>query len=151
MKLATALRYATEIARRVHSVNGVLETPTCSNHGTKFKQIWVFGSSVKGSQNPNDLDILIDHELVLPHRSIEQGARLDNEYLRRYGVRKGVNSGHDAFIWLTKGMKNVSRHSRHLEAIEIDVKVLIYPVDELTPFMLDENMKTSTVDPTGRT
>lgn len=34
----------------------------------------------------------------------------------------------ETLMWLTKGMKNVSRHCAHKERVEIDKKVMIFPV-----------------------
>lgn len=64
LKLATALRYANEISRRVREVNGLLATPLCGHEAVRISRVWVFGSTIKGSLAPNDLDLLIDlHEV----------------------------------------------------------------------------------------
>src|ERR1700693_5057438 len=104
MKLKTALRYAHEIARRVHAVYGLLATPLCGNEAVRIRRIWVFGSTVKGSQTPNDLDILIDMEEVGRHYNAKQ-TRVDKAYLRSYGMRFPPRSKYAALKWLTKGMK----------------------------------------------
>jgi hypothetical protein len=130
MKLATALRYANEVARRVQSVNGLLATPLCSHEAVRIKRIWVFGSTVKGSQAPNDLDLLIDLEEVGRRYSFRR-ARVDRQYFRRYGCRRSPPARADALKWLTKGMKMVSRHCLDSECADIDKKVLIYPRNDL--------------------
>ena len=84
MKRKLAFRYAFEVARRVHGVNGILATPLCDREAVRFKRIWVFGSTVKGGEAPNDLDLLIELEPCGRWHSYRQG-KIDKEYLRRYG------------------------------------------------------------------
>ncbi len=130
MKRKDAFRYAFEVARRVHSVNGILATPLCGREAVRFKRIWVFGSTMKGAQEPNDLDLLIDLEPCGRWRSWRQG-KLDKEYLRRYGMWQAVSAEKEALKWLTKGMRKVSRHTLPDEAAVIDIKVLLYPRNDL--------------------
>ena len=128
VKLETAQRYAREIHERVTGVNGLLGTPGCGREAVRIRRIWVFGSTVKGSQAPNDLDILIDLEACgrLFAGSRNQ-ARLDKKALSNYGIRRAVSSRDTCLQWLTAGMKKVSRHCADTEEVEIDVKVEIYP------------------------
>ena len=126
MKLETAFRYAHEIAGRVHAVNGLLSTPLCEHEASRIKRIWVFGSTVKGSTAPNDLDILIEISSAGRYRNWKQG-KLDKRYLRAHGMRFAARSDEYTLKWLTKGMKKVSRHTTNSEGAELDVKVLIYP------------------------
>lgn len=132
MKLTTALRYAHEISNRVKSVNGLLGTPMCNREAVRISRIWVFGSTVKGSQSPNDLDILIECKAVGGFKTHSQG-KLDKWRLRSYGCKTAICAETEAFKWLTKGMKKVSRHDTKYEATELDVKVLIYPRNDLKP------------------
>jgi hypothetical protein len=129
MRRALALQYANEVARRLHSVNGILATPMCDSDAVRFKRVWVFGSTVKGSQAPNDLDLLIEAEPCGRHYSWKQ-AKMDKWQLRQYGFRLPVRSTWEAFKWLTKGMRKVSRHSYRYEG-DIGYKVLIYPRNDL--------------------
>lgn len=126
MKLETALRYARDVASRVHGVNGLLATPLCEHEAVRISRIWVFGSTVKGSPNPNDLDLLIELKECGRFRTRRQ-ARLDKRYFRNYGIRLALPSRDEALKWLTKGMRKVSRHCVDTERVEIDVKVMIYP------------------------
>lgn len=130
MKLETAKRYAKEVARRVAEVNGMVATPRGEREFVKINRIWVFGSTIKGSQSPNDLDLLIELEATGNWQNWED-VGFDPNYLRRYGVYCTRSSHNEALMWLTKGMKNVSRHCTDNEQVEIDVKVMIYPVFEL--------------------
>jgi len=130
MQLTTALRYAHEVARRVNAVNGLLATPLCGREAVRIKRIWVFGSTVKGSQAPNDLDLLIDLAEVGRLYSYKH-TRVDKAYFRRHGTRTAPRARDAALIWLTKGMRMVSRHCLDDECADIDTKVLIYPRNDL--------------------
>lgn len=133
MKRETALKYSREIARRVHSVNGVLATPLCEREAVRISRVWVFGSTAKGSQNPNDLDLLI--EIKECGRRIRKGGyKVDKRYLRATGIVTGCDPIEYALKWISKGMKMVSRHTTRSEATKLDVKKLIYPRYEM-----DEN------------
>ena len=141
MKRETAIKYAREIARRVHSVNGLLATPGCRREAVRIRRIWVFGSTVKGKPNPNDLDVLIDIEevgrlrVIGRHRGrnhVYEGmlrdARIDKSRARKYGWFTSKDSIPEALKWLTKGMKMVSRHTLEGEgAAPFAEQVLIYP------------------------
>ena len=126
MKLATAQRYAREIHERLRAVNGLLATPLCENEAVRFSRVWVFGSTVKGSQTPNDLDLLIECRPVGRHRTLNQAPN-DLRYLRQYGMPSLYSSKAHAFKWLTKGMKLVSRHDTDWEIAPLPERVLIYP------------------------
>lgn len=126
MKRSTAINYARVVARRVHAVNGLLGTPLCDSEAARIRRIWVFGSTVKGSENPNDLDLLIEVDRAGRYRSARQ-ARVDKRYLHAHGMRFAPCSIEYTLKWLTRGMKMVSRHTTHNEGAKLDVKVLIYP------------------------
>lgn len=145
MRRETALRYAREIARRVHSVNGLLATPGCSYEAIRIKRMWIFGSTVKGKPDPNDLDLLIEMSGVgrrriaskrrhkkgftdhTGHRPLLDGM-LDKRQLRNYGVTTVKDSREYAFMWITKNLRHVSRHTTDLEGVETFIEqVLIYP------------------------
>jgi len=55
-----ALRYAAEIARRLHAVNGIVCTPNASHDAIVVRCVWVRGSTARGSECPDDADILVD-------------------------------------------------------------------------------------------
>lgn len=133
MRRATALRYAREIARRLHEVNGVLATPLCQREAVRIKRVWVFGSTAKGAENPNDLDVMIELDCqVGRHRSWRQ-ARIDKQYKRRHGWRVAPSQRQYFLKWLTKGMRGVSRHCLDDDVVQLDVKTLIYPRYDLEP------------------
>lgn len=145
MKLKTALKNAFLIADRVKAVNGLIATPLCEFPGMKIRRMWVFGSTVKGSQNPNDLDLLIEMKETAKGRGWWENknlVRLDKRAARRYGFRNPICSTHEVMVWLTKGTQKTSRHVfRDKEDYQcdpetgwiarIDKKVMIYPRNDL--------------------
>lgn len=130
MKRQTALNYSREIARRLHSINGIFATPLCEHEAVRVSRVWVFGSTAKGSQRPNDLDVMFEMKECGRQRSWEQGA-LDRDYFKRYGIRCAKSSKSEFRKWITKGMKLVSRHDRSEDQVALDVKKLIYPRYEM--------------------
>lgn len=129
MKIETAVRYAIEVAGRVHGVNGKILTPTASREGVIVSHIWVFGSTIKGSLTPNDLDLLIDMK-PFGKRFKPPERPVDKRYEKSYGMVACRDPEDMALIWLTDRMRKVSRHVVGHEVAEIDVKQLIYPVFE---------------------
>ena len=128
MRRELAIRYARQVADRVHSVNGLLATPNCIRDAVRISRIWVFGSTVKGSDFPNDLDLLIEAREVGRTTGWKRGRKLDKYQLRTHGCRLMPHGEREMLIWLTRGMKKVSRHMTYMETVEtIDVKRLIYP------------------------
>ena len=130
MKRTTALRYSKEIARRVHSVNGLLATPLCGSEAVRISRVWIFGSTAKGSQSPNDLDVLIELKPCGRYLRWTNGA-LDKRYYRATGIKVARSPTQEALKWISKGMKMVSRHTTNSESVDIDVKKLIYPRYEM--------------------
>lgn len=62
MKRETALKNIYKLIQRMKSINGVLSTPLEDVDYIKIKRAWLFGSVLKGSENPNDIDIFIELE-----------------------------------------------------------------------------------------
>lgn len=130
MKRATAIKYSIEVAKRLHSINGILSTPVCRNEFVKISRVWVFGSTAKGSQNPNDLDLMIEIKECGRRKTWRQTS-INKRFYRSCGVRTAPDSREYALKWLTKGMKLVSRHCSDSDSVVLDVKTLIYPRFEL--------------------
>ena len=133
MKRATALRYAREIARRLHEVNGLLATPVCNYEAVRVRRVWVFGSTAKGAENPNDLDVMIELNCMVGRHRTWRQATIDKGSYRRSGVRVARNNRDEFLKWLTKGMRGVSRHCRDQDIVVLDVQALIYPRYDLEP------------------
>lgn len=125
MKRATALRNAHRIAERVRGVNGILATPGCDRSAVRIKRVWIFGSTIKGSPAPNDLDVLI--ECVGIGLSPAGQRRCDREYKRRYGMRSSVSCFLELRRWLRCGMQKVSVHFLDIEGSLASPRALIYP------------------------
>lgn len=135
MKLSTALRYAEEIARRLRRVNGLIATPLCDREAVRIRRAWVFGSTIKGSQAPNDLDVLLEIHGVGGARDWRHG-KLDKRALRSYGYWHAISSTNEALKWISRGMRNVSRHCTDLEGgLDLGPKVMIYPRNDLPAYM----------------
>lgn len=133
MTLEMAIRYAVELHIRASMVNGLIATPQGEREAQLVSGMWVFGSTVKGSLNPNDLDVLIKFESVGELRSWEEVGCYDKECYRRYGYKFPRPSEDLARLWLTKGMRFVSihRHSEENANFSLGHRVMIYPRLEL--------------------
>jgi len=123
------LKYSVEIARRVKSVNGLLATPLCEYEAVRISRVWVFGSTAKGSDSPNDLDVLI--ELKPCGRRRKYSECRPNKVAARSGYEWPVASEHECLKWLTKGMRLVSRHLTRDEGAKFDIQKMIYPRYEM--------------------
>lgn len=93
----------------------------------RVRNIWVFGSTAKGSEAPNDLDLLIQMK-ECGSRQPWQEVGFDPEYLRSAGIRVARDSRREARMWLSRGMKGVSRHDFESELVKIDIKLRLWPV-----------------------
>lgn len=154
MKRLTALKNVHKIIYRLKSINGLLATPMESHSYIKVKRVWLFGSVLKGSDTPNDIDLFIE----LAHSSKEQGIYYDDveshitksrrkkrrsDHVLHGGFRinkrhrlwksikhQSVIDNSDTFIfWLRKNIPNVSVHYVYHDRtfFKLDRKCLIYP------------------------
>lgn len=126
MKRNTSIKYCREIHRRVKQVNGLLATPLCQYEAVRISQVWVFGSTAKGKENPNDLDILIRYKLAGRHRTWQQ-TKTVKPYRRICNVKMPPASEEYMLKWISKGMIKVSRHSFEVDNEIADGKIEIYP------------------------
>lgn len=131
MKRSTAIKNINTIIRRVKSVNGLLGTPKHRYDFVKIKRVWLFGSTAKGSTNPNDIDIFVEIINVGPHFSASKHTDrfFDKKFFRCEGVKLLSESSTYAIKWLRSGMKMVSIHRVGDDLIfdELDVKIMLYP------------------------
>lgn len=123
-----AAAYAAEIAGRLHRFNGIIGTPNCSHEAIVVRRAWVFGSFAKGSDTPNDLDVLIDCAPAGRYQAWKPGRKIGGRLL---GVPRMAEAENEFLKWLTQGMRQVSRHIYSHEATEFDLKLMIYPRWEL--------------------
>lgn len=140
MKRATAKRMALTIAERLKSAAGVIGTPGSDHEALRVKRAWVFGSTAKGSEHPNDLDIIMEmHECgrrfwqkgAVQKRTRPGGARLDRAFFRTHRVRMPVSCQQDALRWIRGTMKMVRLHDYGIDGHLADGKIMIYPRNEL--------------------
>lgn len=150
MKRSTAIKNVKEIVRRVNSVNGIIGTPKHEMDFYRIKRVWLFGSVAKGSNEPNDIDIIIEgigvetggnrrhtRERFYPGYSGRYerrgGKHTDRIFEKREssGYFQCKSSKDYAIKWLRSGMKSVSIHTVRGEGRDfleqLDKKVLIYP------------------------
>ena len=60
MNRKTALKKCKTVADRIKAVNGIIGTPHANFQALRISRAWLFGSTAKGKENPNDVDILIE-------------------------------------------------------------------------------------------
>lgn len=158
MKRATADKNLKKVIQRIHDVSGIFETPMCSHEYLKIKRVWVFGSFAKGSDSPNDLDVLV--ELIEPNNPMIKQRGIERKSRRKLFRRSGSSSElelHGGFIgykkkgsfgiphvissknelckYLRAGTKNTSIHFTNEEKellSKLDVKILVYPRNDFT-------------------
>jgi len=119
MKIETALKYIEELKKRLSESNGVIATPTSSREATLFDRVWVFGSVVKGSNEPKDVDILYQCHAVGEFRMI--GA-IDGLIPDRNNGHIAESSRNRAIKILTKGMRMVRFHDYEIDGDYGDIK-----------------------------
>lgn len=149
MKLSTSLKNASRIASKVKGLNGIICTPTTTNKAVKIKRMWLFGSTVKGKENPNDTDILIEY--VVTPETTQRGGHGDNQLLgfgkyklwsvaasKSCWFNRYYNMGKSAEVeclkFLRGGMKKVRFHIWERDGQVGDIpetKVMIYPINKL--------------------
>jgi hypothetical protein len=144
MKRQTALRNVGKVSSKLRQLGGIIGTPECSHPAVRVKRAWVFGSTVKGKQEPNDVDILVELEEVgraQSHEREDDGYRRSNIERRYSTAQKSKGYAYCGVTWpksataeatrfLRAGMKKVSVHdySRSNDFGDInETKVLIYP------------------------
>jgi predicted nucleotidyltransferase len=106
----TAFKYAKTIHERLKSIDGVFLGIDSDFRYEIVMDAWVFGSMAKGSQNPNDLDILYNYKLL----SIRE----------EHGT---IGIEDQFFKFITDGLKQVSLHDMDDNCLAKDHKIEIYP------------------------
>lgn len=132
MRRETAIKNAAEVARRIRQASGCLGTPGFQFEALRIRRAWVFGSTIKGSQNPNDVDILLDCEPCGRHFRVGKGAMLDKERKRRHGYRLARDTLDGAIISLRQGMKGINIHTYQNDGELAHPRVMIWPRNEFT-------------------
>lgn len=144
MKRARAIRYAHTIAARIRARNGIWGTPECEHEFVRIKRVWIFGSTAKGSETPNDLDVLIEYQvtgrfqLTSHWRGTRKGQWVDRlnaravpRSQRQWGIPEPLNSARQCFRAIRKGMPMVRIHQFEIDGDLAQPRVLIYPRNDL--------------------
>ncbi len=128
MKRQTAIRHVHTIAERLRSVGGVIDTPTAQFPRVVVRDAWVFGSVVKGSESPNDVDILLDYDVDGHARKVcEEGVLFDKDTLRRRNILAPLDSEEVALRWLKNGMRMISLHIYRIDHRVATPRVSLFP------------------------
>ena len=131
MKRSTALKNANKIAGILKKNGGIICTPEALFEAAIIRRAWVFGSTAKGKENPNDLDILIDVKIV---GRFNCNAKTNRDYTRRYGILGKLCTHETALRFLRKGTKMTRFHSLDTDGNLFDIpqtKIMIYPRNDL--------------------
>lgn len=139
MKIKTAIHHVKQIRERIRRVNGLIGTPEAGRYCFKIRTAYVFGSTVKGKDCPNDVDILIDGREVgeLQGTSKINLGNRRNAKIVRNGFWKNypIRSQTQAYKYLGHGMKMIRFHDYNFERTFGDIdktKVMIYPRDDFS-------------------
>lgn len=156
MKRKTAIKTALKLAERVKNCSGVIGTPECEYTAFRIKRMWLFGSTAKGCENPNDVDILIDGgECGLiqfanwKNKKSMAGFVKDRKrksdrtfvkfrlgktnkgYLRSCGVCTAVSSRLTALRMIKGNSKMVRFHEYEVDGNLAHPRIMLYPRNEL--------------------
>lgn len=137
MKHQTAIRTALEIAHRIRQVNGLYATPEADREAIRIRRAWLFGSTVKGKADPNDVDILLDYQIVGSHQTTGRLAGrwklAGNAKAGRscMGIRFAVDSYQVALKGLRRNLKMVRFHDLAVDGDLAHPRLMLYPKNEL--------------------
>ena len=152
MKAKTAINNAMKIAERIKLLNGLIGTPGTGFECFRIKRAWVIGSTIKGKENPNDLDIILDAEecgrrfnTVKLYRKCSKwphyyGAKLHKEYLRRYGMYSPVSCEYEAHKYLRGWLKMARIHDWKIDHEAASQRIMIYPRNDLISYARDRHL-----------
>ena len=131
MKRETAIRMAKTVRDRLIQANGLIGTPGCCKEAIRVKRAWVFGSTVKGSQSPNDLDLLLDVSYCGRRFRVGSGSKVDRRTKQNCGAVVAADSKIEAYKYIRGGLKKLSIHSLDYEDEYANPRVMIYPRNDL--------------------
>ena len=127
MKRETAVATAKEVVARLQSCRGVIDTPAASRPKVVVRELWLFGSTLKGAERPNDLDLLWSTELLGEYRMPgEGGAELDTVMNRRYGYVSAKDPFAEARRVLVGNRKMVRLHDKGIDGSVAYPRLLLF-------------------------
>lgn len=127
MKRETAVATAKDIVAKLRDCRGIVDTPAASRPQVRVRELWLFGSTLKGAERPNDLDLLWDTETIGEYRRPgEDGAELDAEMNRRYGYWVAKNPFDEAKRALVGKRKMVRLHDKAIDGCVAYPRLLLF-------------------------
>lgn len=128
------------VVDRIRMFNGIIATPEDHHEFVKVKRVWLFGSTARGKQNPNDTDLLFEFceggrlkRAGKTARGSKQPntAKIDRDYRRRYGIDIAKNTTTSLFRYLRGHLKMIRFHDARIDAKYATDKILVYPRNDL--------------------
>ena len=138
---------------------GKIGTPGTSHEALRVKRAWVFGSTVKGSESPNDLDVLLEmHECgrifwskgSRKSKNRPFGAKTDKRFFRAHRMFRAVACRNEGLLWLKGSLKRLSLHDFALDGEIAIPRILIYPRNDLARVEPKGTSKTRVTQPSAR-
>jgi predicted nucleotidyltransferase len=130
MKRDLALRRLQRIIDRINAVNGVFETPDARYPAVRLINVWLFGSLLKGSETPNDIDLLFEYEELGELRTLKETGVYDKDYYRTYGMKCTIDTWKAFGQQLRKNIPMVRMHKLMVDGSVAYPRALIYPTLE---------------------
>jgi hypothetical protein len=125
MQRKTAIKNAMTVTSRLRKCCGLIGTSGATTDCMKVRRAWIFGSTAKGSEAPNDLDVLLECYSVGKWRP-KQARMLRG----RDGARYKMSGFRVLSNYLSAGMKMIRIHSYDIDGGFGDIpqtKIMIYP------------------------
>ncbi len=130
MKRELAIRRLQKVIDRINAVNGVFETPSARYPAARIVNVWLFGSLLKGSETPNDIDLLFEYEELGELRTLAQTGVYDKDYYRSYGMKCTIDTWKVFGRELRKNIPMVRMHKLMVDGSVAYPRALIYPTLE---------------------
>ena len=127
MKRETAVATAKEIVAKLRDCRGIVDTPAASRPQVRVRELWLFGSTLKGAERPNDLDLLWDAIVFGEYRRPgEGGAELDARRHRSYGLWLAKDPFEEARRTLIGNRKMVRLHDKGIDGVVAYPRLLLF-------------------------
>lgn len=139
MRLKTAIRHALTVAERLHAINGIIQTPECGHECMRVKRAWLFGSTARHRENPNDVDIIMETILCRPIKKTgirrgkksKQTAKVDRIYKRSTGIWLPKETHREGLRYLRGNMRMIRFHDFNIDKNFAAGRIMLYPRNDL--------------------